>query len=758
MKVCPKCNHNNSDESLYCAKCGNKLKKEVDLGKIVLLVGVFLVMFSSIFFGILNWENMNNLFRLLFFCFETCLFYLMSLALKKVSNKTARIFFVIGLLLTPFTLSMVPYYNLIPSVLYNRALIFIYLALVYAITFGAYLLINIKFKGKVLNFFALLSLLISVIFGCLIFTYNIVIIGLAVTTYMFIVNLFSKILKDRLYYIFSLVLSFLVVPFLIICFFQDEKMEMIINGISLLIFMIDTYLKIFFNEKTILHFFAPFMLQALTFVYIGVVSTTHDTIAMVAITLVNIALYFITWIFKNKMFSITTLVLTYVITAILSLFCIFADGAMCLTIISGIMLFFNLGLVVFKKYNFAHFLITLNVLALVNGLNTWLYNFDALIIVGFLLILYLIIYLVLNIINNKYDFVYLIIMLVIGFYTASEMAFTSLEFSIIKLIICLTFVIGFILINLFKEHVSIRIIWYIILNFLLLCLFNNAYYSFLAISIFTILASIVLEKATKLNFKPYILYAEIIVFIITLFNTMEYNIYSLFINILAFVLGYLCLRKYHNKKAWKIAYVMVGLLYITKLISVVVEPVVISSLISLLVILILVVAMYLLDTFNSKELVIISLVALIPYYSLIGGIYNGYPYYYGYGPDYLRELYLVPFIVYSIILIFIIKWKSETARNVFILIPFFVFAALFLFTNSGVVSTIIDAVYAVTYMILGLVKKYNLLVFFSIGLLVAFILFQIFTVLSSMAAIISLLVVGFVLIFVAVLYTTKKKD
>ena len=118
----------------------------------------------------------------------------------------------------------------------------------------------------------------------------------------------------------------------------------------------------------------------------------------------------------------------------------------------------------------------------------------------------------------------------------------------------------------------------------------------------------------------------------------------------------------------------------------------------------------------------------------------------------------MPFIVYSIILIFIIKWKSETARNVFILIPFFVFAALFLFTNSGVVSTIIDAVYAVTYMILGLVKKYNLLVFFSIGLLVAFILFQIFTVLSSMAAIISLLVVGFVLIFVAVLYTTKKKD
>ena len=74
---------------------------------------------------------MANLFRLLFFCFETCLFYLMALALKKVSNKTARIFFVIGLILTPFTLSMIPYYNLVPSILYNKSLIYVYLAIIY---------------------------------------------------------------------------------------------------------------------------------------------------------------------------------------------------------------------------------------------------------------------------------------------------------------------------------------------------------------------------------------------------------------------------------------------------------------------------------------------------------------------------------------------------------------------------------------------------------------------------------------------------
>ena len=78
--------------------------------------------------------------------------------------------------------------------------------------------------------------------------------------------------------------------------------------------------------------------------------------------------------------------------------------------------------------------------------------------------------------------------------------------------------------------------------------------------------------------------------------------------------------------------------------------------------------------------------------------------------------------------------------------------------NNGVVSTIIDAVFAVTYMIVGLIKKFNLLIYFSIGLLILFIIFQMFTVLNSMAAIISLLVIGIILIFVAIIYSTRKKD
>ena len=747
MKICGNCKKENKDDAVFCAGCGRKFKKETDIAKIVLLVGVFLVLFSSIFFGILNWGNMNNLFRLLFFCFESCLFFLLSLALKKVSNVTSRIFFVIGLVLTPFTLALVPYYNLIPNILYNEALIYTYLAVLFLLTYAAYILVNYKFKGKILDYLAYFSLLFSIICGVGIFTSSLTTLAFVLVLYMLALTVISKFLTaNRVYYVFSLILSFLLIPLLTVVFLYKGDIEVVMSIIIFILFMADSYLKMIFNKKSIMHFFAPFMLQFLSFVLICNVFGSSDTIAVIILAVINIVFYFVTLIFKNSMFSIVTLILTHIMLAFLTIYTLIAGNNIALVIISLLALAYNLGLLIAKKYNFSHIFITLNVLFAVIGLNGWLYNFSSLIIVAFLLIIYLIIYLVLKLIKNKYDFIYLIIMLAIGLVSIFMQIDTP--FNAIRLIICITFVIGYILINIFKENIVLRIIWFIILNGLIFVLFNNLYYGLLAASIFTIISNAIFEKALKLNCKPYILYAEIAIFTVTLCNAMHYNLIALYINVLAFILGYLCVINFHNKKPWRIAYIMVGLLYITKLLGVVIEPIVIYCLISILINLIIIVSMYLLDRFNSKELIIISLVTLFPYYGLIkGGLHTT-----------VYELYLVPFVVYHVILTFVIKWKSNQNRNVFILLPFFLIGAIFALSNNGVVSTIIDAVYAVTYMIVGLVKRYNLLVFFAIGLLVFSILIQLFTVLNSMVAIIALLIVGFILIFVAVFYGMKKKD
>ena len=46
-----------------------------DIGKIILFLGVFLVIFSSFIFGIISWNNYGDLFKILFFAFETVLFF-----------------------------------------------------------------------------------------------------------------------------------------------------------------------------------------------------------------------------------------------------------------------------------------------------------------------------------------------------------------------------------------------------------------------------------------------------------------------------------------------------------------------------------------------------------------------------------------------------------------------------------------------------------------------------------------------------------
>ena len=296
---------------------------------------------------------MNNLFRLLFFIFETCLFFLMSLALKRVSKVTSRIFFVIGLVLTPFTLSMVPYYNLIPRILYNEALIYLYLAIIYFLTFICYKLINLKFKGKILDYLSLFPLLISIIFAVLIFNGTPVIIGLAVTIYMLVLNIISKIKffsSNRSYYILSIILSFLLTPFLAITFLNEHLYAMIINAVTLTIFLIDGYLKMF-NNKTVMHFFNPLMVQLISSMFILNIFNDSNLGTLLTLALINIMLYYVTLIFKSKLYSITTLVLTLIMLGLVTIISAFIEEDMILVIISAIFLLFDISLLIIKKYN-----------------------------------------------------------------------------------------------------------------------------------------------------------------------------------------------------------------------------------------------------------------------------------------------------------------------------------------------------------------------------------------------------------------------
>ena len=86
MNYCTKCGTKIDKNDKFCAKCGTKLddnvpvkkskvKKEANTEKFILMLGVFLVLFSTFALGIILWEGMGNIFKLGFFIFECLLFF-----------------------------------------------------------------------------------------------------------------------------------------------------------------------------------------------------------------------------------------------------------------------------------------------------------------------------------------------------------------------------------------------------------------------------------------------------------------------------------------------------------------------------------------------------------------------------------------------------------------------------------------------------------------------------------------------------------
>ena len=78
MKYCIKCGFKLSEDDKYCNKCGTptritiekeeirkKEKKENKKDKIISSLGIFLVIFASILFTFISWNNLDKLFRLL---------------------------------------------------------------------------------------------------------------------------------------------------------------------------------------------------------------------------------------------------------------------------------------------------------------------------------------------------------------------------------------------------------------------------------------------------------------------------------------------------------------------------------------------------------------------------------------------------------------------------------------------------------------------------------------------------------------------
>ena len=770
MNYCTKCGTKLEKNDKFCAKCGtkvdnsvpvktSKVKKEGNTEKFILMLGVFLVLFSSFALGIILWEGMGNIFKIGFFVFECLLFFTLSFVLKKVKSKVNRVFFIIGLVLIPYTLCLIPYYQMLPNYFINGPGLYVYLAIIFFVTFILYILVNLAFKSKVVEYLSLISLFIAFVSTGLIFSEDSVITILLVMVYIFIINLISNTDKFNLSIkkslsITSAILLLLVTPFVLgVTHNKYESYNIFINLITVFLYMITTYIRIGKNPKSIFRGFAPFTLPLVACNYMGALLVNYNNFEIYGIALIATIIYFISILFNSKLFSVMSLVITYIILLFFMLVAMIIGNYQMLLVLSVIVLVLNLSNMILFKYKFCDYVLPINLFILIYSLVRCFIEFKFVYVLIISSIVFIGVYIVLKLLKKKISFAYILTALILAFFSIYRMDGTV---SIINISIVLLFVIIFALSKINKENTAFSIITYILLNVACIHLFgfydnlynmygSGLYNGLLLISGSTLIVSLLINLIKKFDLKPYILYSEIVILIITLFNSMNHPSYVLFLNIVLFALSYLSLIKFHNVKWYRIIYIMVGLFTINRIIFTVINPVVIASIISIVTILIILVIMYLLEIENNIMLTVISLIILIPYYTLISS------------EGYINELYTLPLIIYTFVFTEVIKFKSETAKKLWTIIPISVLSYFFLLANNGTGSIIFDIVLSLLYIFIGLYRKYNYLIYFGIIFIIVTIFIQLFTILNSMAVVILLIVIGFILIGIVLFNELRKK-
>ena len=751
MNYCTKCGNKLKKENKYCTKCGKVINEEPKTGKYILLLGIFLVLFSSFALGVLSWNNMNEILRISFFAFECVLFFILSFILKKTGSKINKLFFIIGMILIPYTLTLVPYYNLLPNYFLSGAGLYTYLAIIYFMTFIIYLLTNINFKSNFLGFLSITSLLISIISCLLIFNNDLRVVVLSINSFIFILSIISLIKKDNVSIsIFISVSLILVIPFLLGSILSDNIFINNINNlISLLLYFISTYLKIHNKNNSAFIVIAPFTLVITSYTYIINLLSNYDNIIIYLIATISILLYFISILFNNKTFNTISLVVTYITLVLLIMISLSIDNNIALLVLSVISLLFNLSLLLIFKYKIINYFIPINIFIIILSLFKFVTSFKLIYIILTTVLLFLLVYIILKASNNKQSFTYLLSAFVLSIFSMHIIFYSDFEIVYLGTVLALGFI--FALTIIFKENDAFRVMSYVTLNIAALELFsminNGLYYSLLTISGITLIVSLMLMKTRNIDLKPYILYSEILVFILTLFNTMNYSIYILFINVFIYALSYISLIKYYNVKWYRIIYIMLGLLTLIRMINTIIEPVVIASIISICLILIILTIMYLLDIENNISLATISIIILYPYYNLVM-----------YGIPELTELYLLPLLIYDIVFTEIIKFKNKNDKKLWTIIPISILSYFFIIMSGGVASIVFDLIISFIFIILGLYRKYNYLIYFGIIFIIVTIFIRLFTVLNSLAIVILLIIIGFILIGIALYNELKKKE
>ena len=166
MKYCTKCGNLLKEDSRFCNKCGNptkivlkereeikKVKNEENKEKLLLLLGTLLIIIASVVFAVINWDEMTNIFKVLFLLMESLVFLSLSMFSKKLNYMMPHKFlWFIGIIFIPVILNLLAQYNMIGDFSKGNNL-YVYLALSSVFCFVIYVLSYKFIKSNIFLYF-----------------------------------------------------------------------------------------------------------------------------------------------------------------------------------------------------------------------------------------------------------------------------------------------------------------------------------------------------------------------------------------------------------------------------------------------------------------------------------------------------------------------------------------------------------------------------------------------------------------------------
>ena len=769
MNYCTNCGNKLKENSNFCTNCGKPTKNELEKIKVkkqeekekrkdktILWLGTLLVIVASIIFAFTNWENMENLFKIVFLIVESLIFFITSFVYKKLNNESSyKAMWFLGTIFIPIILNLVAEYELFGNYLsYSGSGIFVYLALSSFICAVMYYLSYKFIKSNVFLYLGHIFLYLVVVFTLYVFKLDIVLennnlILIILSFINLIIIALNIFIKNRSINIFMsfimLVLFFITIIYFDISYYDSNTIFLLFTYIFEIASL---FILIKVSKKNFIIYLYPIFIYLLSTQAITQLNLYN--LQVYILILVSILLYLILRSISNKAINIISFILLLIISYS-SLINANANIILsCSIILLGLYIFIikcNIGRV---ESSISEILLPVNIYLIISSL------FDLFVSVKpelILLISSIICFTIFNIFDeknkknnlNKVFEISAYILVLISSFIIILFESTLTSFMLNEFLWIYYFLYAFIKKK--KKAESISMFSISIAN-LILCSISldiKLYYVILTISTILTVIYILSNRIGLKNKNLLVYFSYSFMILLSLFNIKEYSMFAFMCNILLYVILYYIYNKREKIPfIFKYIFTLLGFILIYRLFDYFIDKEVIANLFTLITYIIIIISMYLLEIDSDRKITCYIPVITIPYINLVNNV------------DIFSDIKIELIAMLIILLTMIIFEKIRPFKDTKLDDIFEVIVLIIIYLSIAQETITFNYIVSALYLFYGIIKKKDIFVTLGIVLILLSTLINLIQAFSTLATIFVILVIGISLIGYVLYKETKK--